>query len=125
MQVECLDCGRTLEFSGARPSFCGYCGKPLRPSTQEATLPHQTVLEATRPGEPPPAPAADEPPPQVRGYRLLGRIGSGGMGSVYRAEDVSSGRQVALKLISPDYAGSASAVERFRQEGRLASLINH
>jgi serine/threonine protein kinase len=47
------------------------------------------------------------------------------MGTVYEAEDMASGRRVALKLISPDYAGSADMVERFRREGRLASTLSH
>src|SRR5258708_13307372 len=47
------------------------------------------------------------------------------MGAVYEAEEVASGRRVALKLIAPDYADSPDAVRRFRQEGRLASLITH
>src|SRR5262249_41725384 len=56
----------------------------------------------------------------------LGRkVGAGGMGSVYEAEDVKTGRRVALKLIAPEYAGSPEAVERFRQEGRLASMVAH
>src|SRR5436190_2927255 len=124
MQVECRDCGRSLEFSGARPSFCGYCGKPLPASTQQLTAPHDHDAAATRP-ESSPAGSTDSAPPEVRGYRLLGLLGRGGMGSVYRAEDASSGRQVAIKLISPDFAGSDTAVERFRQEGRLASMIAH
>jgi hypothetical protein len=61
----------------------------------------------------------------VGGYRLLRPLGSGGMGAVYEAEDTASGRRVALKLLSPDFAGSAEAVERFRREGRLASTLSH
>src|SRR5581483_8395895 len=56
---------------------------------------------------------------------LLRRLGGGGMGAVYEAEEASTGRRLALKLIAADYAGSADAVERFRQEGRLASAIAH
>jgi hypothetical protein len=47
------------------------------------------------------------------------------MGAVYEAEDTASGRRVALKLISPEHADSAEAVERFRREGRLASTLSH
>jgi uncharacterized RDD family membrane protein YckC len=64
-------------------------------------------------------------PEEVGGYRLLRRLGGGGMGSVYEAEDVRSGRHVALKLVLPEYAESPETVERFRQEGRLASTISH
>src|SRR5207244_9608754 len=51
--------------------------------------------------------------------------GRGGMGAVFEAEDTASGRHVAVKLIAPGSAASAEAVERFRQEGRLASAIAH
>src|SRR5215469_1250117 len=122
MQLICPRCHRALEFSGDRPSFCGYCGsaladtKPLTPVDPEAPT--------LAPG--PAASAAEEPPPEVvGGYRLLRVLGGGGMGTVYEAEDATSGRRVALKLISPQYAGSPDAVERFRQEGRLASAIAH
>ncbi len=64
-------------------------------------------------------------PEVLGGYRLLRRLGGGAMGTVYEAEDTASGRRVALKLICADYAGSADAVQRFRQEGRLASAIAH
>ena len=59
----------------------------------------------------------------MTGARLI--YGSGGMGKVYEAEEISTGRRVALKLVSAEYAGAADAVERFRQEGRLASVIAH
>jgi hypothetical protein len=64
-------------------------------------------------------------PEVVGGYRLLRRLGGGGMGSVYEAEDLRSGKKVALKLVLPEYAESPGAVERFRQEGRLASSLAH
>jgi hypothetical protein len=63
-------------------------------------------------------------PPAVGAYRPLRLLGAGGMGRVYEAED-ASGRRVALKLISPGFADSHAALERFRQEGRLASRITH
>src|SRR5262249_33879919 len=60
----------------------------------------------------------------VGGYRLIRSLGSGGMGTVYEAEDSASGRRVALKIISKEYAASLESVERFRQEGRLARPIS-
>lgn len=62
---------------------------------------------------------------RVGGYRLLRMLGAGGMGKVYEAEEVATGRRVALKLIAQQFATSPDAVERFRQEGRLASGIVH
>lgn len=65
------------------------------------------------------------PPDQIGGYRLLRKIGSGGMGTVYEAEDLASSQRVALKLIKRTSDFSDSATKRFQQEGRLASSISH
>jgi hypothetical protein len=139
MQVACPSCGKTLEYTGDRPRFCSYCGgavstsvtTPLAPSaSEERTVPPSkdwspdtaaTVATA-------PSPNGDlgrGVPSDVGGYRLLRRLGGGGMGAVYEAEEVASGRRVALKLILPELGGSGDALVRFRQEGRLASSVAH
>ncbi len=58
-------------------------------------------------------------------YRIVGRIGAGGMGTVYKAEDLWMGRVIALKVVSPHLTAKASAVERFRKEIRAAAQLNH
>lgn len=61
----------------------------------------------------------------VAGYRIIERLGRGGMGTVFRAEQVSLGREVALKVLSPRWAQDPSFVERFQREARAAGQLNH
>ncbi len=100
--------------------------------TDDGTLPHASIYtipganqppgDTTRPaGEVLPLPGGT--PTHIGGYRLLGLLGRGGMGAVYRAESVALRRVVALKVLTAP--GSPRLVERFMLEARSAARVKH
>jgi serine/threonine-protein kinase len=62
---------------------------------------------------------------QIAHYKLLRKLGEGGMGAVYLAEDLNAGREVALKILSPELAGDAQFLSRFKREAIATGKLNH
>jgi eukaryotic-like serine/threonine-protein kinase len=66
-----------------------------------------------------------EPGERLGAYEIVGSLGAGGMGEVYKARDLRLGRMVAIKLVSDELAADRIASERLAREARLTSLLNH
>jgi len=80
---------------------------------------------AEKPEEPLAAAPVEKAAPIIAGFELLKRVGSGGMGTVYRARQLSVDRIVAVKLLKPNLARDRKFLERFKEEAKAAAQLNH
>ena len=99
----------------ASPGAAPPLAPPLRPSESSTD----------GPGEPAPAEYDPRIGTEIAGYLIEAVVGRGGMGVVYRAKDLKLGRNVALKLLTPDLAANEGFRDRFEWESKLAASIDH
>jgi serine/threonine-protein kinase len=92
--------------------------------------PSSATLRTASPSRPPTWPAAGEPAaagdlPELPGYRILGELGRGGMGMVYRAFEPRLGRSLAVKMLLPEHRENASLRRRFLKEAQVMGQLQH
>ena len=121
IRVRCLQCGVESEWvdEDRPPARCSICGGPLSSTDHEKT-PETVDREQSTPD----APFAFAAQLSVRGFQMLGELGRGGMGLVYRARQLSLQRDVALKVLPPILACDPNRLERFRNEARVAASLS-
>jgi serine/threonine-protein kinase len=119
--MQCSSCRREI-FETSR--FCAQCGAPVAdPDGATFTAP---VVSPRPPSKEPMDHARFIPGTMlVNRYRIVSLIGRGGMGEVYRAEDLKLGQQVALKFLPEEFARNTDRLERFHQEVRVARQVSH
>jgi serine/threonine protein kinase len=123
-------CASCQEVLPEEAEFCGSCGASTKSdprnaetlkliATTNSQLPQNTDSHNSPSNDPRLGLILDSK------YHLLERLGSGGMGSVYRARRLHIGDDVAVKLLSHDLVRDRTAIERFRREARSAAMIRH
>ncbi len=117
---KCPQCGAELPRN-LPPELCPKCLLKTGMATQPVVGPEGTVF---LPNQPAHSRALPQPGEQLGHYRIVRTLGQGGMGAVFEAEDLDSGRRVALKVLS-HRLDAPDARERFFREGRLAASITH
>ena len=138
--AKCRGCGKTA-LEGA--PFCAYCGQPVTELAASMTADFEATMDSPVP-TPRPSSSGSRPRSSLSSshssswsagrflpgtliagrYRIISLLGKGGMGEVYRADDLSLDQQVALKFL-PEAATDEATLERFRNEVRIARRISH
>ena len=133
----CHSCGSQL---AAASRFCSTCGTAV-PSDEVATVISSeaaTMAASPRPRSGRPASSSGRSPSSVHGegrflpgtvlserYRIISLLGKGGMGEVYRADDLTLGQPVALKFLPEEASTDSELLERFRSEVRISRKVSH
>ena len=109
----CPSCGHVLPGSAASCEHCATFGKTLS----------RIALDAD--GRDAPSPVDRDPVPKIDGYRMVRKLGQGGMGVVYLAEDTTLHRLVAIKVMTARLAGEEGAAAFFLREARAMATVEH
>ncbi|MBN8246761.1 MAG: serine/threonine protein kinase, partial [Verrucomicrobia bacterium] len=110
------------------PALCPGCQNPLEPGRAQGLCPHCLLARAALATEPEVLAGLPDPAAVAAAFpqlEILGLIGRGGMGIVYRARQKSLGRLVALKLLAPGRERDPSFAARFSREARALAALNH
>lgn len=113
--VRCPKCNYVLR---ATAQFCDNCGVSLH-KFNDSTLEEDSTINGPTSSDPLIGRVLDGK------YKVLARVGGGGIGVVYRAEQLRTGAEVAIKVLHAQFVTDASFLERFRREARAAAKLNH
>ncbi len=121
---ELFDAYLDLALRGEAPDADEFLARHGRPDDVDLRARLAGLRRASQ-RQPAAEPAPDLPWARLGTYRLLSRLGRGGMGLVFEAEDESLGRRVALKVVRPELSDSPAARERFEREARAVARLRH